>query len=197
MRRIIIFLTTLTLTLLTGAGVARADAPGFEPPLPATLRARTVAGVGSPGSLVPVEGTLLDAKRRPLTGVPVVVTVNGIRAAALESLTGSGGAFEMYVPLPEELPAPGTAELTVSFEGTAEAAASSMTLPVRVEAPAAATTDFSGPAPAATTPARNGDDLLPSSGSALIDQLIVVAVGLLGVMVLLFGVGAFMRRRRG
>ena len=202
MRRAIVFLSCLALTLLMGVGSASA-APARKGPLPATLRAKAVALAGTPGSLMPIEGTLLDAKRKPLTGVPVVVSVAGSAQAELESLTGSGGTFEVYVPLPEQAPVGGTVDLQVTFHGTTEAAASSVTLPVRVEAanvPAEAELGqpADAPAPAATAPTEKGGSAaaLPSSGSPLIDQLIVVAAGLLGVMVVLFGIGAGLRRRR-
>lgn len=201
MRRVILLLTCLAVTLLAGAGTASA-APLRQAPQPATLRARTVAPAGTPGALVPIEGTLLDAQRRPLTGAPVVVTVAGSPDSdELRSLTGSGGTFEFYVPLPEQVPATGVVDLQVSFGGTDQAAASSVTLPVRVQsdvAPAEAELSRPGaPAPAVTAPAdHTGAATLPTSGSAFIDQLIVVASGLLGVMILLFGVGAVLRRRR-
>ena len=203
MRRVIVFLTSLTLALLMGVGTASA-APTLKRPLPTTLKATVTSGVGSAGSLVPIAGTLTDAKRRPLTGLPVEVSVAGApQASTLQSLTGSGGAFEVYVPLPDDLPSTGMVELEVTFNGTPEAAASSVTLAVRIEpasGPASAELQqrVGGPAPAATAPAeRNGAAVLPTSGSAFIDQLILVAAGLLGVMVVLFGVGAVLRRRRG
>lgn len=198
MRRLIIFLTSLTLALALGASPAWADAIGFRGPQPATLKARAVAEVGTPGSLVPVEGTLRDAQRRPMTGVPVVVSVPGDAShGTLESLTGSGGAFELYVPLPDQAPASGTVELTISFHGTEQAAASSLILPVRVAVPQEETTAGQpGVEPEAGPVARPEAAAVPSSGSALIDQLIVVAAGLFGLMVALFAVGAFLRRRR-
>ncbi|MFT4294820.1 MAG: hypothetical protein QM582_05340 [Micropruina sp.] len=200
MRRVIVFLTSLTLALLLGAGTARADTVALKGPLPATIKARTVAPAGAPGALVPIEGTLRDAQRRPLTGVPVIVSLPGTDAAhsTQESLTGSGGSFEAYVPLPESLPASGTVELTVSFAGSEQAAASSLVLPVRVVAP-----QQSGPGdqpaaqPESGPAAQPAEVTLPSSGIPLIDQLIGVAGGVFAVMVLLFGVGAFLRRRRG
>ena len=203
MRRVIVFLTSLSLALLMGVGSATA-APSRRGPLPATLKATATTDVGTPGALVPIAGTLTDAKRRPLTGLPVQVTVAGApQAGTLQSLTGSGGAFEVYMPLPDDLPATGTVALQVTFNGTAEAAASSLTLVVRIE-PAGGPVNAdlhqpaSGPPPAATAPAeRNDSAVLPTSGSAFIDQLIVVAAGLFGVMILLFGVGALLRRRRG
>lgn len=199
MRRLIVFLTSLALVLLTGVGTARAQVGEFRGPEPATLRARAVAEVGTPGSLVPVEGTLVDAQRRPVTGVPVVVSIPGdAQNGVLESLTGSGGAFELYVPLPERAPASGTIELTVSFHGTEQAAASSLVLPVRVAVPQDETNADQPDAdqPDAGPVARTEAAALPTSGSTLIDQLIVVAAGLFGLMVALFGVGAFLRRRR-
>lgn len=198
MRRVIVFLTSLALVLLMGIGTARAEVIEFKGPQPARLKARTVAEVGAPGSLVPVEGTLLDARQRPVTGVPVVVSVPGeAQGGVLESLTGSGGAFELYVPLPDQAPASGTVELTVSFHGTEQAAASSLVLPIRVVAPQDETNaDQPGVEPEPGPVARTEAAALPTSGSALIDQLIVVAAGLLGVMVALFAVGAFLRRRR-
>ena len=197
MRRVIVFLTSLALVLLMGVGTARAEVIEFKGPQPARLKARAVAEVGTPGSLVPVEGTLLDARQRPVTGVPVVVSVPGEAHGVLESLTGSGGAFELYVPLPDRAPASGTVELTVSFHGTEQAAASSLILPVRVVAPQDETNaDQPGVEPEPGPVARTEAAALPTSGSALIDQLIVVAAGLLGVMVALFAVGAFLRRRR-
>ena len=195
MRRLIVFLSSLALAVLLGAGSAGAEVMELKGPQPATLKARTVAEVGAPGALVPIEGTLRDAKRRPVTGVPILVSVPGDPAhGTLESLTGSGGAFEVFVPLPDQAPASGTVELTVSFPGTDQAAASSLILPVRVAAPQETNADQPGvePASAGHTEAA----ALPSSGVALIDQLIRVAAGLFGLMVMLFGVGAFLRRRR-
>lgn len=197
MRRVIVFLTSLALVLLMGVGTARAEVIEFKGPQPARLKARAVAEVGTPGSLVPVEGTLLDARQRPVTGVPVVVSVPGEAHGVLESLTGSGGAFELYVPLPDQAPASGTVELTVSFHGTEQAAASSLILPVRVVAPQDETNaDQPGVEPEPGPDARTEAAALPSSGIALIDQLIVVAAGLFAVMIALFAVGAFLRRRR-
>ncbi|MFT3859837.1 hypothetical protein [Micropruina sp.] len=201
MRRVIVLFTSVVLTLLAGLGTAQA-APARQGPQPATIRAKAATDIGSPGALVPVAGTLLDAKKRPLTGVPVVVTVSGApQAGELQSLTGSGGAFEAYVPLPDQAPASGTVELQLSFPGSADAAATSLTLPVRVEpgqVPSGLTQPVEVPAPAATLPSDRGAEItgLPSSGSPLIDQLIVVATGLLGVMVLLIGIGVLLRRRR-
>lgn len=198
MRRAIAFLACFVVAILLGISTAQADGLPTRGPLPATLKARAVAEAGTPGALMPVEGTLVDAQRRPLTGVPVVVTVPGATEhGSLESLTGSGGAFEVYVPLPTDLPASGTVDLTVSFGGTAQAAASSLTLPIRVTLPRDETNADQPDAqtvPGTATRADPGP--LPTSGSPLIDQLIVVAAGLFGVMVVLFAVGAFLRRRR-
>ena len=206
MRRVIVFLAALAVAVLLGVGTAQADTtmlngvhgPQFKGPQPASLKARTVAEVGAPGALVPVEGTLLDASRRPLTGVPVRVAVEGDPSPALISLTGSGGAFEVFVPLPEALPATGEVQLTVRFDGTADAAASSLTLPVRLQGPAhPAPAEVVAPAPAAPAPADTGVKVnLPTSGSPLLDQLIVVAGGVFGILVALIAVGAFLRRRR-
>lgn len=196
MRRLIAFLACLTVALLVGVSTAQADGLPLRRPQPAQLKARAVAEVGAPGALVPVEGTLLDAQRRPLTGVPVLASVAGAAEhGALESLTGSGGAFELYVPLPSELPASGIVDLTVSFGGTAEAAASSLTLPIRVVPQDETNADQPDAEPAPEVANRADITALPTSGSALIDQLILVAAGLFGVMVLLFGIGAFLRRR--
>jgi len=201
MRRVIVFLTCLLLTLVTGVGTASA-APPRRGPLPATLRAEALAQAGTPGALIPVQGILLDAQRRPITGQPVVATITGAPdTTGLVSLTGSGGSFELYVPLPDEAPAAGTVEVRVSFNGTTEAAASAVVLPVKVEpvgapADAEAGRPADAPAPAATAPtAHGGTSLLPTSGSPMIDQLIVVAAGLLGVMVVLIAIGAGLRRR--
>ncbi len=192
MRRVIVLLSLLTVAVLLGVSTAQA-APAQRGPQPATIRAKTATDTGAPGALVPVAGTLRDAKQRPLTGALVMVAVAGApQADELQSLTGSGGAFEVYVPLPDAMPTSGTVELVVSFQGSADAAAASLTLPVRVESGQQA-----GPAPAATLPSdQGGRNGLPTSGSPLIDQLIVVASGLLGVMVVLFGIGAVLRRRR-
>ena len=202
MRRVIAFLSCLALTLLMGVGSASATPSRGGPP-PATLRAKAIAAAGTPGALMPVSGTLLDARRRPLTGVPVVVSIaDSPETAQLESLTGRGGSFELYVPLPDQAPGTGTVQLLVRFNGTSQAAASSVTLPVRIEpAVAPADTDLAqpadAPAPAASAPSTSGGAaLLPTSGSPLIDQLIVVAAALIGVMVVLFGIGAGLRRRR-
>ncbi|MBK8447426.1 MAG: hypothetical protein IPL41_12340 [Micropruina sp.] len=196
MRRVIVFLTSLVLALSLSAGTANAA------PQPATLKAKAQSSVGAPGSLVPVTGTLLHANRRPLTGAQVVVTIEGRPTGeGVQSLTGSGGAFEVYVPLPDDLPSSGVVELKLSFSGTAEAAASTLRLPVQLQPADAVTAGLQqpavAPAPAVTTPAEHPTvATLPSSGSPFIDQLILVAGGLLGVMILLFGVGAVLRRRR-
>jgi hypothetical protein len=201
MRRVIVFVSLLTLAVLLGVSTAHA-APAQRGPQPATIRAKTASDTGAPGALVPVAGTLRDAKHRPLTGVPVTVAVAGApQVDELQLLTGSGGDFEVYVPLPDAMPASGTVDLVVSFQGTADVAPTSVTLPVRVEsAPQAVAADLqkpAGPAPAATLPGGHGSrTALPTSGSPLIDQLIMVASGLLGVMVVLFGIGALLRRRR-
>lgn len=198
MRRVIAFLACFAVAVLLGVSTAQADGLPARDPQPATLKARAVAEAGTPGALMPVQGTLRDAQRRPLTGVPVMVTVPGAAEhGALESLTGSGGTFELFVPLPTDLPASGVVDLTISFGGTAQAAASSLTLPIRVTVPQDETnTDRPDAQPAPGTVTRTDQATLPTSGSPLIDQLILVAGGLFGVMVLLFGVGAFLRRRR-
>ncbi len=201
MRRVIVLLSLLTVAVLLGVSTAQA-APAQRGPQPATIRAKTATDTGAPGALVPVAGTLRDAKQRPLTGALVMVAVAGApQADELQSLTGSGGAFEVYVPLPDAMPTSGTVELVVSFQGSADAAAASLTLPVRVESGqqgvAAGLQQPAGPAPAATLPSdQGGRNGLPTSGSPLIDQLIVVAAALIGVMVVLFGIGAVLRRRR-
>ena len=198
MRRVIAFLACFAVAVLLGVSTAQADGLPARGPEPATLKARTISEAGTPGALVPVQGTLRDAQRRPLTGVPVMVTVPGASEhGALESLTGSGGAFEIYVPLPTDLPASSIVDLTVSFGGSAEAAASSLTLPIRVTLPQDETgADRPDAQPAPGTATHTDPVTLPTSGSPLIDQFILVAAGLFGVMVLLFGVGAFLRRRR-
>ena len=199
MRRVIVFLTCLAAALVAGIGSASA-APAGKGPLPATLRAKAVVTAGSPGALLPLHGTLQDAQRRPLPGALVEVTIAGSpESRQLRSLTGSGGVFEVYVPLPDQVPTSGTVDLLVSFSGTAQAAASSVTVPVRIESlPAPAEAGLGQPAdvpaPAATAPVERGG--LPTSGSPLIDQLIMVAAGLIGVMIVLFAVGAGLRRRR-
>lgn len=199
MRRLLVLLCTIGVAgLAAGPAVA---VPAELTPRPATLQATTIADVGAPGTLVPVEGRLLDAERRPLTGAEIVVTLAGsAQSPAGQSLTGSGGTFELFVPLPEQVPASGRVDLQVSFPGTAEAAASTLTLPVKVApeqvvpaevpAPTQATTPPTGASVQSSLPGQ------PSSGSAFLDQLIVAAAGLLAVMIGLFAIGAFLRRRR-
>lgn len=195
MRRVIVFLSSLAAALILCVGTAHADTVAAKEPLPATLKARAVSGEGAPGALVPVAGTLLDAQRRPLSGQSVVAIVTGGEGRPA-ALTGNAGDFELFVPLPEDLPGSGTIDVTLSYGGSAQAAASTFVLPVRIVAPADETDGQPGVEPASSTDLGDQPAVLPSSGSAMIDQLIAVAAGLLGVMLALFAVGAFLRRRR-
>ena len=71
MRRVIVLLSLLTVAVLLGVSTAQA-APAQRGPQPATIRAKTATDTGAPGALVPVAGTLRDAKQRPLTGALVM-----------------------------------------------------------------------------------------------------------------------------
>lgn len=195
MRRVIVFLSSLAAALMLCVGTAHADTVTRKGPLPATLKARAVSGEGAPGALVPVQGTLLDANRQPLTGQSVVASVPGGDQQPA-ALTSSSGAFELYVPLPENLPNTGSVEVTLSYSGSAQAAASTLTLPVRIVVPAEGNDDQPVAEPATQADLAGEVAVLPTSGSAMLDQLIAVAAGLLGVMLALFAVGAFLRRRR-
>lgn len=195
MRRVIVFLSSLAAALMLCVGTAHADTVTAKGPLPATLKARAVSGEGAPGTLVPVQGTLLDANRQPLTGQSVVASVPGGDQQPA-ALTSSSGDFELYVPLPDDLPASGSVEVTLSYGGSAQAAASTMTLPVRIAVPTEGDVEQPGAEPAARAELGGEVATLPTSGSAMLDQLIAVAAGLLGVMLALFAVGAFLRRRR-
>lgn len=195
MRRVVIVVTALILSLflsLIGAGWSRAEQR------PTTLRATTLADAGAPGSLVGVRGQLLDAGQHPLGGVPVTARVAGTGpVGVLKSLSGENGQFELDVPLPDQVPAGRVLQVEVSFAGTAEAAATSLTLPVTVTLPAKVDpgAPHEVPAPAVTPPTETVQGL-PTTGSTMLDQLIVAAGGLLGLMVVLFVIGAVLRRRR-
>lgn len=62
MRRVIVLLSLLTVAVLLGVSTAQA-APAQRGPQPATIRAKTATDTGAPGALVPVAGTLRDAKQ--------------------------------------------------------------------------------------------------------------------------------------